>query len=287
MHPVTVVRRVMLVGVLCLATGITSADRSPSTTPAPSPGANAVVVLVNASSPVDDLFVGQFCGGVLVAPDLVLTAAHCWRDDRRDGVDVVVGADNICKTASITGERRHVTSVLRHTPAQNGAVVDAALLVLNSPVTAQPIQLPHPGDPDPTTGVALGWGRNGVYGAMPCTRQEVPLTFVTTSRCEKSQVNLGITPATGWELCAVPDPTAKRNTCTGDSGSPVLTKHPPATMVGIVTWGPTCQRNDVGVYVRAAALANWIAEESGSHPARMPPHVTERRPTPQSTPLHR
>jgi secreted trypsin-like serine protease len=93
---------------------------------------------------------------------------------------------------------------------------------------------------------------------MPCRLQSVPLMFVGADRCSQAQRRLHVTPATGWQLCATPTSMAARNTCTGDSGSPVLSVDPPATVLGIVSWGPTCALHDVGVYTDTAPLASWI-----------------------------
>ncbi|WP_394365473.1 trypsin-like serine protease [Streptomyces sasae] len=46
-----------------------------------------------------------------------------------------------------------------------------------------------------------------------------------------------------------------RNTCTGDSGSPVLVAH---TVWGLLAWGPGCRIDDVGVHVRGPALRTWV-----------------------------
>ncbi|WP_374195676.1 trypsin-like serine protease [Streptomyces sp. MBT53] len=56
-------------------------------------------------------------------------------------------------------------------------------------------------------------------------------------------------------MCAVPAAEATRNTCTGDSGSPVLTANRGR---GLVARGPDCRLDDVGVYVRVPALSTWV-----------------------------
>jgi secreted trypsin-like serine protease len=95
-----------------------------------------------------------------------------------------------------------------------------------------------------TTALAAttGWGRNG-YGG-------------TAERCTRAQLDLGITPNPAWQLCALPTADATRYTCTGDSGSPVVATN---TVWGLVTWGPSCRIDDVGVYARGPALTTWVA----------------------------
>ncbi|MET7474982.1 trypsin-like serine protease [Streptomyces sp. NPDC005648] len=250
-------RLVVAALLMTLGMSVTSADTPgvTATTAPTGPDTSPVVALVNASSPAGDLFNGQFCGGVLIASDLVLTAAHCVRVRRPGTVDAVVGADNLCRNAPVPGSRMHVRRIILY---PSGRGTDAALLVLTGRARTTPARLPARGDQTPATATEFGWGRNGYGGVAPCRRTAVPLRFVPANRCTAAQRALGITPYPDRQLCAVPGPDATRNTCTGDSGSPLLSGGSPAAVLGIVSWGPSCRVNDVGVYVRAGSLGGWV-----------------------------
>jgi hypothetical protein len=209
--------RPVLPAALIVVLGLVPAGSSaPAVTASAVPAADAVTALVNASAPTDDLLASQFCAGVLVADNLVLTAAHCVRARRSGSTDVVVGADNLCRGAPVQGERLHADRVILHPRARNGRIVDAALLVLDGRAHAAPATPASRDASSPATGTEFGWGRNGYAGISPCRRTAVPLRFVAADRCAQAQRDLGIIPNPAWQSCAVPGAGASRNTCSGE-----------------------------------------------------------------------
>lgn len=82
---------VTLLAIVALGTGQPSQDGRRETGGA----VDGMVALINESSPTNDIYNAQFCGGVVIEQRLVLTAAHCVATRRAGSIDVVIGGDNL------------------------------------------------------------------------------------------------------------------------------------------------------------------------------------------------
>ena len=212
----------------------------------------ALVAVVNRSAPVDDLLGSYRCAGVLLSPTLVATAGHCVADARPRSLDVVVGAENLCRSAPVGGDRRHVAAI--HFPADAAKGGDLAVLELSDPSSGSPTRLGG----WPSAGhrlVAIGWGRGGPV-STPCSPWPAPLRAVTGEACDAA-LRAGREPVQRRLGCAVPD--GGRNTCQGDSGGPVVAfTDQGALLVGITSSGLGCGPRDLGFYVRVDRYARWL-----------------------------
>lgn len=198
-----------------------------------------------------------YCGGSLIAPDKVLTAAHCVAGVDADELRIIAGRTDMRTDQGIVSG---VTDTWVH-PDFTGPLQgdDIAIVTLDR-------DLPYPtipvnSDPDayqPGTMAALfGWGFTREDGHPSPVLQRAELPLVSDAECADAYE--AYDPD---EMVCAGYPQGGVDACSGDSGGPLVAD---GKLIGIVSFGTGCARpGQPGVYTRVATYADLIAERLSS-----------------------
>lgn len=223
---------------------------------------------------------GHFCGGSLIAPDVVLSAAHCAGGEYK----VVIGRHDLRTDG---GDEVEIDLELSHPDYDDDTTDNDFMLLFLARDTTEDVEFAEVSPdvlPINTKVTTLGWGDTNIDDEVSDPADElmhVELSTISNEECDASNSTAeGYDPE--WDnyhtqitdnmVCA--EHSKRKDACQGDSGGPLVIRSASGAdvQVGVVSWGISCAHDDFpGVYARVSAQYGWIqrhvCERSSAPPA--------------------